>query len=72
MSKEIHLLSLEVLLFGNQPDSKLFQHFHQSFLNNYNFKMFMIEEVEEPSANTTIQHSEYFSKNFKTIGRSIS
>ena len=59
ISQKIHAKSIETLLFGINKESKLFLHFMQSYKKNYNFNMFMIQEVEEPSI-SSIKNSEYF------------
>lgn len=62
-SERIHLKAIEILYFGVDSDSKLFQHFLQSYKQNYNFNMHMIQEVEEPSV-TSIWNSEYYGQGF--------
>ena len=63
ISQKIHAKSIESLLFGINKESKLFLHFMQSYKKNYNFNMFMIQEVEEPSI-SSIKNSEYFTNQF--------
>lgn len=62
-SERVHLKAIEVLFFGVDPNSKLFQHFLQSYKQNYDFNMHMIQEVEEPSV-TSVKNSEYFGQGF--------
>lgn len=58
-SERIHLKAIEMLFFGIDTNAKLFQHFLQSYKQNYDFNMHMIQEVDEPSV-TSIKNSEYF------------
>ena len=63
LSEKVHLIAIEVIYFGFSTESKLFQHFLESYKKNYNFSMHMIQEVDEPST-TTIKQSEYFAQGF--------
>lgn len=48
-SEKIHLKAIELLNFGVDEKSKLFQHFLESYKKNYSFGLQMIQEESEPS-----------------------
>lgn len=55
--------AIEILFYGINTQSKLFQHFLESYKKNYNFNLHMIAEEEEPSM-TSVKNSEYYREGF--------
>lgn len=55
--------AIEILYFGINTQSKLFQHFMESYKKNYNFNLHMITEESEPSM-TSVKKSEYYQQGF--------
>ena len=58
-SEQYHYKTLELTIFGFNPNCKLINHFINSYIKNYSFSIPVIEEVDETSV-ISLKNSEYF------------